>query len=170
MRLLFDWAMRIPLALIFIRMTEEGFRDPPPAAALLGPYAWVLTAATFVLAAISLFAPNPYKPDAFRPWHGLAFLPAVFAAMMLGWGFALQSTIEGVDQFLYAEAWVDYRASWPAYGLVVLAAVCVVAALVAVVANAGFRLFTTALVTLQLYGASVCLFIAVMAVTGTMLF
>jgi hypothetical protein len=170
MNLLFDWAMRIPLALIYARMTEEGFREPAPGAALLGQYVWALTAATFVLTAISLFARNPYKPGVFRPWHGIALLPLVFALMMLGWGFLLPSSIEGVEQFLYVEGWADPTAAWPAYGLVALTGACIVAALAAVVANAGFRMFTAALVAIQLYGGMVCAFVAVMAMTGTMLF
>lgn len=168
MNLLFDWAMRVPLALIYARMTEEGFRDPAPGASLLGPYTWALTAATFVLTAISLFARNPYKPDVFRAWHGIAFAPGGVALSMLGLGFALPSSIEGVEPLLTLEGWADHATAWPVYGLLALAAACIAAALAAVVANAGFRLFTVALVAIQLYGGMVCAFVAVMAMTGTM--
>jgi hypothetical protein len=168
MNLLLDWAMRVPLALIYARMTEEGFRDPAPGATLLGPYTWVLTAATFVLTAISLFARNPYKPDVFRPWHGIAFVPLCLALLMLGWGFALHSTVASVQQFSTLEGWVDYVTAWPVYGLVALAAACVVAALAAIVANVRFRLFTVALVAIQLYAAMACALVAAMAMTGTM--
>lgn len=170
MSLLFDWAMRVPLVLIYARMTEEGFRDPAPGATLLGSYTWALTAATFALTAISLFARNPYKPDAFRPWHGIAFVPGGIALLMLGWGFALPSSIEGVEPLLTIDGWTDLATAWPVYGLLALAAACVVAALAAIVANARYRLFTLALVAIQLYGGMVCAFIAVMALTGTMMF
>ena len=125
-------------------MTEEGFRDPAPGATLLGSYTGALTATTFALTAISLFARNPYKPDAFRPWHGIAFVPGGIALLMLGWGFVLPSSVEGVEPLLTMDGWTDLATAWPVYGVLALASACIAAALAATVARCPVSLSTLA--------------------------
>lgn len=168
MNLLLDWSLRIPPVVIFAAMTADALRDPDGGPGWFGVDMHAVAVVTFALAIVAMVAANPFKPDAFRPRHLVAFAPLIFAGAILVWGHASYATIEDPQYLVELEEWPDFALAWPAYGLVALAAGCLLAAIAAIGLNAGYRAFTATLVVIQLYAASACAIVAVMSMTGTL--